>query len=416
MVIAFFGSEPADDPRQLRYYLERAFPETGRRKVAVVSVVSNSILDVETLNGAALAVVPARLTAEESAALKRWVAGGKTELRVMTNALPEADEGPMEVSEAAGDYALLGGVDFTHPIFAPFADPRFSDFSRIHFWKHRVLKFPANSPARVLAKFDDGSPALAQIPEGKGNILVLASGWNPADSQLALSTKFVPLLQTMLDWSGGAVSARTQFQIGEPVPAPAFPGDPVHWTKPNGKSVDQDAEQQIIKALPKMIEAAQSEELRNALSEHLDVTRKQAERLEKICQELGEDVKGEKCKGMEGVLKEGSELVKDVENEEVRDAAIIAAAQRVEHYEMAGYGTARTYATLLGFDEAASALEETLAEEKEADETLSDLAEELNAEALNSEEEEEGEEEGESESATAKPTRSTKSGGRKRVA
>lgn len=177
-----------------------------------------------------------------------------------------------------------------------------------------------------------------------------------------------------------------------------------------------DAEQQIIKALPKMIEAAQSEELRNALSEHLDVTRKQAERLEKICQELGEDVKGEKCKGMEGVLKEGSELVKDVENEEVRDAAIIAAAQRVEHYEMAGYGTARTYATLLGFDEAASALEETLAEEKEADETLSDLAEELNAEALNSEEEEEGEEEGESESATAKPTRSTKSGGRKRVA
>ena len=241
VVIACFGSEPADDPRQLRYYLERAFPETGRRKVTVVSVVSNSILDVETLNGAALAVVPARLTAEESAALKRWVAGGKTELRVMTNALPEADEGPLEVSEAAGDYALLGGVDFTHPIFAPFADPRFSDFSRIHFWKHRVLKFPANSPARVLAKFDDGSPALAQIPEGKGNILVLASGWNPADSQLALSTKFVPLLQTILDWSGGAVSARTQFQTGEPVPAPAFPGDPVHWTKPDGKSVDQAA-------------------------------------------------------------------------------------------------------------------------------------------------------------------------------
>ncbi len=146
-----------------------------------------------------------------------------------------------------------------------------------------------------------------------------------------------------------------------------------------------DAEQQIIKALPKMIEAAQSEDLREALTEHLEVTRKQADRVENICQDLGEEVKGEKCKGMEGVLKEGSDLVKDVDNEEVRDAAIIAAAQRVEHYEIAGYGTARTYATLLGFDDAASALEETLEEEKEADEKLSSLAEELNTDALDEE-------------------------------
>lgn len=141
------------------------------------------------------------------------------------------------------------------------------------------------------------------------------------------------------------------------------------------------AEQQIIKALPKMIEAAQSEDLRNALNEHLEVTRNQATRIETICQKLDEDPKNEKCKGMEGVLKEGSDLLKEV-SEEVRDAAIIAAAQRVEHYEMAGYGTARTYATLLGDDEAASLLEQTLDEEKEADKTLSGLAEELNVEAL----------------------------------
>ncbi len=141
------------------------------------------------------------------------------------------------------------------------------------------------------------------------------------------------------------------------------------------------AEQQIIKALPKMIEATQSDELSSALKEHLEVTKKQANRIETICQELGEDPEKEKCKGMEGVLKEGSDLVKDVA-EEVRDAAIIAAAQRVEHYEMAGYGTARTYANLLGFEEAASMLEQTLEEEKEADQTLSDLAEELNVEAL----------------------------------
>lgn len=145
------------------------------------------------------------------------------------------------------------------------------------------------------------------------------------------------------------------------------------------------AEQQIIKALPKMIEAAQSDELRDALNEHLEVTKTQAQRLEKICQELGEDPKNEKCKGMEGVLQEGSDLVKEVKNEEVRDAAIIAAAQRVEHYEMAGYGTARTYATLLGYDEAASVLEQTLEEEKEADVTLSNLADDINVEALQGE-------------------------------
>jgi len=141
------------------------------------------------------------------------------------------------------------------------------------------------------------------------------------------------------------------------------------------------AEQQIIKALPKMIEAAQSEELRNALNEHLEVTKTQAGRIETIFEELGEKAEGEKCKGMEGILKEGGELVKDA-GDGVRDAAIIAAAQRVEHYEMAGYGTARTYATLLGFDEAANSLEQTLEEEKEADQTLSGLAEELNVEAL----------------------------------
>ena len=143
------------------------------------------------------------------------------------------------------------------------------------------------------------------------------------------------------------------------------------------------AEQQIIKALPKMIEAAQSEELRDALKEHLEVTRSQARRIETICQDLGEDPQSEKCKGMEGVLKEGSDLLKGV-SVEVLDAAVIAAAQRVEHYEMAGYGTARTYATLLGFNEAASLLEQTLEEEKEADRTLSRLADALNVEALQS--------------------------------
>jgi len=142
-----------------------------------------------------------------------------------------------------------------------------------------------------------------------------------------------------------------------------------------------DAENQIIKALPDMIEAASSPELKEALNEHLEVTKTQASRLEQIFSKLGEKPKGDKCKGMQGVLQEGSDLVEDIDDTNVRDAAIIASAQRVEHYEMAGYGTARTFATLLGEDDASTLLEQTLDEEKEADDKLTELAEDINVEA-----------------------------------
>lgn len=142
-----------------------------------------------------------------------------------------------------------------------------------------------------------------------------------------------------------------------------------------------DAENQIIKALPKMIDAASSEELQNALTEHLEVTRQQARRLEEIFQNSGQKPKAEKCKGMEGVIKEGSETLKQADDDDVRDAAIIASAQRVEHYEMAGYGTVRTWAELLGEDDAVELLQQTLDEEKEADQKLTQLAEQINVEA-----------------------------------
>jgi len=178
-----------------------------------------------------------------------------------------------------------------------------------------------------------------------------------------------------------------------------------------------DGENQIIKALPKMIESTESEELSSALEEHLEVTRQQAERLETIFKGLGENPKGEKCKGMEGIIKEGSEVIKEDMTENVKDAAIIASAQRVEHYEIAGYGTVRTYAELLGEEEAVDLLQQTLDEEKEADEKLSGLAEEINVEAEEGDEEDEGEEvEAETDvdaEQTEKPRRATKSTGKK---
>ena len=152
------------------------------------------------------------------------------------------------------------------------------------------------------------------------------------------------------------------------------------------------AENQLIKALPKMIDAASSDELRTSIEEHLEKTKQHATRLEKIFGRIGEDPKGKKCKGMEGLLKEGSEVIEDDDmEEEVKDAAMIAAAQRVEHYEIAGYGCVRTYATLLGDRESAALLEQTLEEEKEADETLTEIAEQINVEAVGVEAEEEEE-------------------------
>ena len=144
-----------------------------------------------------------------------------------------------------------------------------------------------------------------------------------------------------------------------------------------------DAEQQITKALPKMVDAASSDELQSALNEHLEITKQQAQRLEQIFENLGEKAKGKKCKGMEGLIKEGSEVIEENEDDQVRDAAIISAAQKVEHYEMAGYGTVRTYASLLGEDDAADLLQQTLDEEKDADDRLTDLAENnINVEAM----------------------------------
>jgi ferritin-like metal-binding protein YciE len=143
------------------------------------------------------------------------------------------------------------------------------------------------------------------------------------------------------------------------------------------------AETQLVDALPKMAEAAHHPELKQAFQEHLVQTRQHVERLERVFNDLSMRPGGETCEGMEGLLKEGKEMMKMTGAPEVIDAGLIAAAQRVEHYEIAGYGTVRTYAELLGFNEAVRLLERTLQEEEAADELLTQIAESrINAEAL----------------------------------
>jgi ferritin-like metal-binding protein YciE len=141
------------------------------------------------------------------------------------------------------------------------------------------------------------------------------------------------------------------------------------------------AEKQIVRSLPKLAKAASTQELQKALLNHLEETKGQVERLDEIAEIVGKKLTGKTCAGMKGVLEEGSEVVEEVEKGNVRDAALIGASQRVEHYEMAGYGTARDFAKLLGLKDVADLLEQTLKEEKAADQKLTAIAKSVNNQA-----------------------------------
>ena len=150
------------------------------------------------------------------------------------------------------------------------------------------------------------------------------------------------------------------------------------------------AETQLVKALPKMAKGASSDELMKAFESHLEQTKEHVERLTEIFERLDEKPTGKTCKAMKGLIEEGSEMLEEDGEESVIDAGLIAAAQRVEHYEIAGYGTVRTFANLLGQDEAAELLQQTLDEEGETDKQLSELAEGIvNEKALSEDEEKE---------------------------
>jgi ferritin-like metal-binding protein YciE len=175
----------------------------------------------------------------------------------------------------------------------------------------------------------------------------------------------------------------------------ALAGDPMEANRLKHLYVEElkdlySAESQMVKALPKMAKAATSEELRTGFEEHLEQTRGHVTRLEEIFKGLEESPRGKKCRGMEGLIREGGEMIAEDLTPEELDAGLISAAQRVEHYEIAAYGCVSTYAKLLGEDVAESLLRQTLEEEKETDEKLTDLASSINLEAATSERAAEG--------------------------
>ena len=224
--VIYLGTEAENDTTQPLYFLKRAFQQTLKQ---VVQVLPRKPADAAALLAATNA--PLLIFADavpDIAALRRFAEGGGMLLAVVKNAGVAAT-----VAQLAGvenfaateatvkDYAMLGRIDFQHPLFAPFADPRFSDFTKIHFWKHRRLAADQLPGARVIAEFDSGDPALLQLAIGRGSLLVLACGWHPADSQLALSSKFVPLLYSILEASGGLKAQTAQYLVGDRVEIPA---------------------------------------------------------------------------------------------------------------------------------------------------------------------------------------------------
>lgn len=226
--IVYLGDDAADDVNGLRFYFERVAAATPQRTTELVARVATDPLTEPDLLGARLAVVTAsKIPAERAAVLRRFAQTGGDVLWVVTDAAGGAllanamrTEG-VEVREATvKDFALLARVDTEHPLFAPFANARLGDFTKIHFWKHRSLTLPERIGARVLAKFDNGDPFLIEQPIGRGRLYVMTSGWHPADSQLALSTKFVPLMDGFVRSRGGAAAGETQYNVGDTISLP----------------------------------------------------------------------------------------------------------------------------------------------------------------------------------------------------
>lgn len=241
--IVFLGTDRETDPAQLLFYLRRAFQETPRLAVEILSRDPGTVLAEKDLAEASLVAVSAALSEDNVQAVRNFLAQGRTVLVPMTSlsmaptlaAILGQPELPAEEA-SAGSYAMLAQIDFGHPLFAPFADPRYSDFTKIHFWKHRRLNLDKVEGARVVARFDDGAPALSEMVVGKGRLWVLASGWHPEDSQLALSSKFVPLLFAMLEQTGGLSNDRSDYVVGEPFRLPQGPG-PVTVRKPDASEI-----------------------------------------------------------------------------------------------------------------------------------------------------------------------------------
>ncbi len=204
--VIYLGPDAADDPAGLLYFLERVFPGTPRRSVQVVAKLPSAPLDVELDRSIPLVVLASDTTPENVARLQPYLRDGGTVLFVALKAGPAESLSSLSgipignLAESTTEHdVLLREIAFDHPLFAPLAGAQFNDFTKIRFWKHRKINPDALADARVLARFEDGDPAIVEKTVGRGRVVVFASSWSVADSQLARSSKFVPLMAGLLE-------------------------------------------------------------------------------------------------------------------------------------------------------------------------------------------------------------------------
>ncbi|HWB02899.1 MAG TPA: BatA domain-containing protein [Verrucomicrobiales bacterium] len=223
------GEGAGGDPPGPLFFLQKALPAGPSLTVTLAHHAPDAVPTADVLKTAALWVITAPVAKEVAAAVETYAFRGGTVLimlgsAAMAPALQAMTSSTVTLTEVKPEkkYALLGTIDFTHPLFSAFAEPRFSDFTKIRFWNYNRLDPAAVKDAKVIARFDSGDPAVLEVKKEKGRIFVLTSGWHSASSQLALSSKFPSLLGSLLASTGAGVPPPAQFFAGEPVPAASF--------------------------------------------------------------------------------------------------------------------------------------------------------------------------------------------------
>jgi hypothetical protein len=242
--LVYFGNDAADDEHGPQYYLRLATRGDWLRQVEVEQVDKDdgAVLAVEPRPH--LVIVTRKVAADLAPKLKAFAERGGTVV------LAPSDEDAAKILPAvlddvelaakpreAGEFLLFGEIDFGHPLFVPFANPRYSDFTKIHFWKHRPLGLKDGAATKAIARFDSGEPAILERRLDKGRVIVLASGWQPEDSQLALSTKFVPFIAALLDQACGSAEPLASITVGQSIPLAANGETRTVIRKPDGSEV-----------------------------------------------------------------------------------------------------------------------------------------------------------------------------------
>lgn len=227
--VVFVGMDRPDDPTGLLYYLDRVYPESARRSVKVRRVVPTDELSFQAGISVPLIVLAEGTTAANVERLRKFVHDGGTLLCVLgpknrsetLSALTGADASGSEIEEQSPDRGvLLTEIAFEHPLFAPLSGPQFNDFTKIRFWKYRRIAPGSPGDGRVLAKFEGGDPAIIEHSQGRGWLVVLTSGWSPGDSQLARSSKFLPLMSAFLDGPNPRDSDTATRYVNDRIPLP----------------------------------------------------------------------------------------------------------------------------------------------------------------------------------------------------